>query len=160
MSSLSEEFATGRFGISPEKFPHLRSSDGSRVRRYADAFKDAVINESVKRGRAKNGSSMLRSYDMDDSLARKWEKQYMAWFMQASFRAFRGTKHLSVSEDSLRCGDPPEETNVLILWSAQADKATVAPVQVTRGNVPTKPKDQILPPPSLFLVSSFLLPAL
>ena len=55
----------------------------------------------------------------------------MGWYQTCAFRNFDNYKYLSIAEDGLRCGSPPEETHIFLSRSFDLQLGVVGIPQAT-----------------------------
>ena len=110
---------------------------GSKRRRIDEDFKSFVINQVVQKKKANSGSAFLRTAtSVSPTMTSMWEEEHMAAYQVAMKRGFAAAKQVSVTSDAARLGDPPEETEIFLLWTPQGDCAAVAPPQVQSSESP------------------------
>lgn len=121
---LSDKFEVDAKDLNPVR------ARGTKRKVYDEDWKRAITSEALDKRRTKNGSQLLRGLgDADPHLAQKWEHKEMQAYLASCFRVLKDVKHLGITSDAARLGDPAEECIIFLLWAAEADCGVVAAPQ-------------------------------
>ena len=120
----------GRFEVELSELGPNRDKGQGKRRRIDEDWKQYIVNGAVERRQAKSGQAMLRAGgQVNPKVAPHWQKQELLAYQAACWRLLRKARFVCVVSDGARLGDPPEETVLFLLHSADVDAGAVLPPQ-------------------------------
>ena len=104
------------------KQPPLKFGSQQRSLRIDEDYKQSVVVDLVKSGKAHCGWSTLRAHgDCDASCATWWEADRLGGYHAAVQRQFHDSMTISVTQDGKRRGNPAEDYVLYQLWDAKKE---------------------------------------